>query len=89
MFTSARTENVERVQALFDEAGIKPKLPGAGALKLIHDEASLITKDKPPIMNHNHNCGLSKRMIIKKHVKYCLIKAYWKHKKSIPIYRTT
>lgn len=33
MFTSARTENVERVQALFDEAGIETKITGGRSFK--------------------------------------------------------
>ena len=33
MFTSPRTENVERVQALFDEAGIESKITGGRSFK--------------------------------------------------------
>lgn len=33
MFTSARTENVERVQALFDDAGIESKITGGRSFK--------------------------------------------------------
>ena len=33
MFTSARTENVERVKAFFDEAGIETKITGGRSYK--------------------------------------------------------